>query len=116
VLRNSALVNTLDLRSPIGSPLADVTPSRGFLRLLGRCDEKKSEPSANDEALVINGEIRARGCGSPPCVGNEEDGGLESESSYMSRRRSKSVGKKMSKKPCLTNNVEHGTVTFRYRV
>jgi hypothetical protein len=36
--------------------------------------------------------------------------------SYMSLRRSKLVGKKISKYPCLTRSVVQGTVMFRNRV
>lgn len=43
-------------------------------------------------------------------------GGRERMCSYMSRTRSKSVGKKISKKPCLTRNVEQGTMFPRKRV
>jgi len=111
---NSECVKTLDLRSPTGRPLAEATPSRGFLRLLGRSEEKKSEPSDIDVALVINGVERV-GKGASTLGGDELDDG-EMIYSYMSLRRSKLVGKKISKYPCLTRSLVQGTVVFRYLV
>jgi hypothetical protein len=96
VSRNSACVNTLDFRSPTGRPLADAVPSRGNLRLLGICEEKNWKPSDNDDALVINGEVRVWDDESS-CAGDWDDVGWESVFSYMSRRCSKFVGKKISK-------------------
>lgn len=48
-------VNTLDLRSPIGRPLAELTPSRGTLRFGDRRDEKKSSPRDKDKLPGLNG-------------------------------------------------------------
>ena len=92
VLRNSACEYTLDLCSPTGKPLADLTPSNGDLRVK---DEKNSAPSANGEAEPAIGDTRG--------VGSVEDrrlsdlGGWDNINSYISRNRSKLVGKKMSK-------------------
>lgn len=52
---NSECVKTFDLRSPTGRPLAEATPSRGFRRLVGLWDEKKSAPTDNEVEFVING-------------------------------------------------------------
>jgi hypothetical protein len=107
---NSECVKTLDLRSPTGRPLAEVTPSRGFLRLLGRPEEKKSAPSDIDVVFVMNGVERVGK--EPSTFGEGELEGEEMIYSYMSLRRSKLVGKKISKYPCLTKSLEQGTVIF----
>lgn len=75
-------------------------------------DEKKSAPIDSDEVLVVNGEARDKLSTSD----GDKASGCESTCSYISRRRSKLVGKNISKKPCLTRRVEHGTVIFLYRV
>lgn len=93
--------------SPTGSPLADAIPSSGLRRLLGWRDEKKSAPIDNGDVLVVNGEARENSF-----VVVNEVCGWESMCSYMSRSRLKSVGKKISKYPCLTSSVVQGTVVF----
>ena len=111
---NFECVKTLDLRSPTGRPLAEVTPSRGFLRLLRRWEEKKSAPSDIDVVFVINGVERVGISVSTLVRGEEED--RDMMYSYISLSRSKSVGKKISKYPCLTRSLVQGTMAFRYLV
>lgn len=113
---NSVCVNTLDLRSPTGRPLADATPSKGD-RLFGGCAEKNSAPRASGDTLCHNGVGRGGGGGRsnadlPPLA----SAGLDSTCSYMSRSFSKLVGKNISKYPCCTNSDEQGTIVFLYRV
>ena len=99
---NSACVNTLDFRSPTGKPLAETTPSEGD-RLFFGWGEKKSDPSDNGETLFHSGVGRASYGGgevSGETVSSCDSAtrcGRESTYSYISRNRSKSVGKKMSK-------------------
>ena len=114
---NSSWVNTLDLCSPTGSPDAETMPSDGE-RLLGGLAEKNSAPRAKGETLVQRGlERGAGGIGkSAEDFPGTEGGGRSRICSYISRRYSKFVGKKISKYPCLTNRDEQGTIMFLRRV
>ena len=114
VSMNSACVKTLDFLSPTGSPLLDVTPSVGILLFFGWYEEKNPEPRLRGAAPPARGD--ARGGMATKSSGSEREAGWERMSSYMSRRYSKLVGKKMSKYPGLTKRVVQGTVVFRYRV
>lgn len=53
--KNSECAKTLDMRSPTGSPLAEVTPSRGLLRLDDCVEEKNEAPSESDREFDVNG-------------------------------------------------------------
>lgn len=96
---NSSWENTLDFRSPTGSPLADTTPSRGERRFDG-WEEKNSFPRPRGATLGHKGVERGVGGGgkSDADVPSSRAGlGRERTCSYMSRSFSKSVGKKISK-------------------
>lgn len=116
---NSVCVKTLDLRSPTGRPLAETTPSNGD-RLFWGCEEKNSDPNARGDTLCQSGVGRAAGGSGRPAAEfllvAFDGGGRASMYSYMSRKCSKFVGKKISKYPWLTKREEQGTIVFLNRV
>ncbi|PSR74319.1 hypothetical protein PHLCEN_2v9936 [Hermanssonia centrifuga] len=102
VSMNSECVNTPDLRSPTGKPLAEAIPSTGDRLFAGRYDEKKPAPADKGDILVESGEILESGK-------LKREAGSSRIYSYISLSLLKSVGKNISKYPCFTRSVSQAT-------